>query len=84
MIPHSRHRSCDLNLSNYWAGLWRSHWVLEFTTGSTSGTLKGTVHSNVHYFEDGNVQLYATKEVTASNVSDVASLIESKYDVRLL
>jgi len=48
---------CDLNLSNYWAGLWRSHWVLEFTTGSKSGTLKGTVHSNVHYFEDGNVQL---------------------------
>ena len=48
---------CDLNLSNYWAGLWRSHWVLEFTSGSKSGTLKGTVHSNVHYFEDGNVQL---------------------------
>lgn len=48
---------CDLNLSNYWAGLWRSQWVLEFAPGSSSGTLKGTVSSNVHYFEDGNVQL---------------------------
>jgi capping protein alpha len=48
---------CDLNLNNYWAGLWRSHWVIEFTDGSKSGSLKGTVHSNVHYFEDGNVQL---------------------------
>jgi len=48
---------CDLNLSNYWAGLWRSHWVVEFTEGSSSGAMKGTVHSNVHYFEDGNVQL---------------------------
>mmetsp|Transcript_3812 Transcript_3812/g.9573 ORF Transcript_3812/g.9573 Transcript_3812/m.9573 type:complete len:289 (-) Transcript_3812:266-1132(-) len=57
---------CDLNLSNYWAGLWRSHWVLEFTTGSTSGTLKGTVHSNVHYFEDGNVQLDDSTEFSTS------------------
>jgi len=48
---------CSLNLSNYWAGLWRSHWVLEFTDGSKSGKLSGTVRSNVHYFEDGNVQL---------------------------
>jgi len=48
---------CSLNLSNYWAGLWRSHWVLEFAEGAKSGKLSGTVRSNVHYFEDGNVQL---------------------------
>jgi len=48
---------CNINLTNYWAGLWRSHWVLEFAEGSKSGKLSGTVRSNVHYFEDGNVQL---------------------------
>ena len=48
---------CSLNLSNYWAGLWRSNWTLEFTEGAKTGKLTGTVRSNVHYFEDGNVQL---------------------------
>ena len=37
-----------------------------------------TPEVRAHYFEDGNVQLYATKEVTASNVIDVAALIEEK------
>lgn len=48
---------CNLNLSNYWAGLWRSSWTLELGEGASSGSLTGSVACNVHYFEDGNVQL---------------------------
>jgi len=48
---------CNLNLKNYWAGLWRSTWTLEMSEGAKQGKLKGSVHCDVHYFEDGNVQL---------------------------
>ena len=37
--------------------------------------MQGMIQVRAHYFEDGNVQLYATKEVTAST-QDVAQLIE--------
>jgi len=48
---------CNMNLSNYWSGLWRSSWTLEVSEGAASGQLSGSVACNVHYFEDGNVQL---------------------------
>jgi len=48
---------CNMNLSNYWSGLWRSSWTLEIPEGASSGRLTGSVAANVHYFEDGNVQL---------------------------
>ena len=40
--------------------------------------MQGMVQVRAHYFEDGNVQLYATKEVQVSSVKDVAALIEEK------
>ena len=40
--------------------------------------MQGMIQVRAHYFEDGNVQLYATKEVTASSVKDVAALVEEK------
>ena len=38
--------------------------------------VQGMIQVRAHYFEDGNVQLYATKEVQASSVKDVSHLIE--------
>lgn len=51
-------------------GRWRSTWVIS----PESNELKGTVKINVHYYEDGNVQLNASKEieVTASPDSEVS------------
>ncbi len=39
--------------------------------------MQGMIQVRAHYFEDGNVQLYATKEVQASNTQDVPQLIEA-------
>ena len=38
--------------------------------------MQGMIQVRAHYFEDGNVQLYATKEVKAST-RDVSQLIEA-------
>ncbi|CAG8795115.1 23103_t:CDS:2, partial [Dentiscutata erythropus] len=56
------------NPHNLWNGRWRSTWVIS----PESNELKGTIKVNVHYFEDGNVQLNASKEVeiTASPNSE--------------
>mmetsp|Transcript_47572 Transcript_47572/g.101566 ORF Transcript_47572/g.101566 Transcript_47572/m.101566 type:complete len:295 (-) Transcript_47572:325-1209(-) len=48
---------CNMNLANFWAGLWRSEWKLTIK-GARSGRLEGRVCCDVHYFEDGNVQLH--------------------------
>lgn len=48
---------CNINLGNYWAGMWRSQWTLLKEEGETSGSLTGIITCQVHYFEDGNVQL---------------------------
>lgn len=48
---------CNMDLSNFWSGLWRSQWMLDFSPNASSGTLTGSVACHVHYFEDGNVQL---------------------------
>eukprot|EP00045_Choanoeca_perplexa_P002294 m.23815 g.23815 ORF g.23815 m.23815 type:complete len:276 (+) comp11435_c0_seq1:108-935(+) len=44
---------------NFWNGRWRSQWVVE-----SSGTVTGTLWVQVHYYEDGNVQLNSSKQVT--------------------
>ncbi|RHZ77405.1 hypothetical protein Glove_180g121 [Diversispora epigaea] len=56
------------NPHNLWNGRWRSTWVIS----PESNELKGTIKVNVHYFEDGNVQLNASKEIeiTASPNSE--------------
>jgi capping protein alpha len=48
--------------SNYWNGRWRSSY---FYTPS-SGTLTGTIKVDVHYYEDGNVRLLTSKDVSLS------------------
>lgn len=55
----------NVNLSSYWGGGWRSTITLNVKTkGSTE--LKCATKVNVHYFEDGNVQLHAAVDKTAS------------------
>ncbi|KHN86008.1 F-actin-capping protein subunit alpha [Toxocara canis] len=77
----------------FWNGRWRSQWTIP-VGGNKSGQqeLKGLLKVQVHYYEDGNVQLVSTKEITAKvNVSadctqtskDVFKVIweeESKYE----
>jgi len=48
---------CNMELSNFWSGLWRSQWMLDISPDASSGVLSGFVACHVHYFEDGNVQL---------------------------
>ena len=66
-------RGARKNLGNFHSGSWASAWTL--TPSSEGYDVQGMIQVRAHYFEDGNVQLYATKEVTAST-QDVAQLIE--------
>ncbi|TPX71508.1 hypothetical protein SpCBS45565_g01083 [Spizellomyces sp. 'palustris'] len=50
------------NPDNFWNGRWRSIW----TTQIGSSEVKGLVRVNVHYYEDGNVQLTASKDLTVN------------------
>uniref|UniRef100_F1L8D6 F-actin-capping protein subunit alpha n=1 Tax=Ascaris suum TaxID=6253 RepID=F1L8D6_ASCSU len=82
---------------NFWNGRWRSQWTIP-VGGSRSDQqeLKGLLKVQVHYYEDGNVQLVSTKEITAKvNVSadytqtskDIFKVIceeESKYEDAVL
>ena len=69
-------RGARKNLGNFHSGSWASAWSL--TPTNDGYDVQGMVSVRAHYFEDGNVQLYATKEVTASDVIDVPQLIEEK------
>jgi capping protein alpha len=69
-------RGARKNLGNFHSGSWASAWTL--TPSGDGYDVQGMIQVRAHYFEDGNVQLYATKEVTASNVIDVALLVEEK------
>ncbi|USP79556.1 hypothetical protein yc1106_06830 [Curvularia clavata] len=48
--------------TNYWNGRWRSSYVYDSSSGSVTGTIK----VDVHYYEDGNVRLLTTKQVSIS------------------
>ena len=68
-------RGSRKSLGNFHSGSWASAWTL--TPSSEGYDVQGMVQVRAHYFEDGNVQLYATKEVKASNTQDVPQLIEA-------
>lgn len=46
--------------TNYWNGRWRSSYIYD----TSAGTITGSVKVDVHYYEDGNVRLLTTKEVS--------------------
>ncbi|KAI8914820.1 F-actin-capping protein subunit alpha [Powellomyces hirtus] len=47
------------NPNSFWNGRWRSQW----SAPNAQNEIKGTLTVNVHYYEDGNVQLTASKEI---------------------
>lgn len=60
----------NVRLSSFWGGGWQSTFTLN-VKGKGSTEMKGKTNVNVHYFEEGNVQLHAAIEKTASiNVTD--------------
>lgn len=48
------------NPSNYWSGRWRSQYYIDFD----SKMIEGKVLVNVHYYEQGNVQLETSHDLT--------------------
>ncbi|OSD07566.1 F-actin capping protein alpha subunit [Trametes coccinea BRFM310] len=74
------------NPSNYWSGRWRSEYIVD----TDAKQLTGKILLNVHYYEQGNVQLSTTHNVSlslppaiaasggASAASKVLALIETE------
>ncbi|KAL0960617.1 hypothetical protein HGRIS_005648 [Hohenbuehelia grisea] len=48
------------NPANYWSGRWRSEYVIDFN----ENTIEGKILVNVHYYEQGNVQLATTHNIS--------------------
>jgi len=62
---------------NYWNGRWRGIWTVSLQDSHAS--VKGTIKVQVHYYEDGNVQLQATKneELSVNLENDNLALAQS-------
>ncbi|KAG6886411.1 hypothetical protein C0992_004093 [Termitomyces sp. T32_za158] len=48
------------NATNFWAGRWRSEYIVDLNENKVTGK----VQVNVHYYEQGNVQLATTHDVS--------------------
>ncbi|KAF9220986.1 F-actin capping protein, alpha subunit [Gyrodon lividus] len=51
------------NPSNFWSGRWRSHYEIDL---GESRSIQGKVLVNVHYYEQGNVQLETSHDLSMS------------------
>ncbi|RDB17879.1 F-actin-capping protein subunit alpha [Hypsizygus marmoreus] len=82
------------NPTNYWAGRWRSEYFVDLNENKVSGKIL----VNIHYYEQGNVQLATTHEISlalppavvtsspSSSASKIIALIgdeEGKYQISL-
>lgn len=66
---------------NFWNGRWRSQWTIPVGDGKSGlQELKGIIKVQVHYYEDGNVQLVSTKEIT-TKVNVTADYTQTSKDV---
>ncbi|VDN57404.1 unnamed protein product [Dracunculus medinensis] len=66
---------------NFWNGRWRSQWTLPLHDGkSGQHEVKGVIKVQVHYYEDGNVQLVSTKDITAK-INLLADHTQSAKDI---
>jgi capping protein alpha len=69
---------------NFWNGRWRSQWSTQLTEKSVE--LKGVLKVQVHYYEDGNVQLVTSKEISkrinvtneAATAKEIVKVIEEE------
>ncbi|KAF9013440.1 F-actin capping protein, alpha subunit [Cyathus striatus] len=57
------------NPTNFWSGRWRS----EYTVDLNEKKVQGKMFVNVHYYEQGNVQLTTTHDVSFSLPSPIVS-----------
>jgi len=75
---------------NFWNGRWRSEWSFSFPGSGSSATVTGVLKVQVHYYEDGNVMLVSSKEVsenlkitnesgTAKSFANLVEETESEY-----
>ncbi|KAF8550820.1 F-actin capping protein, alpha subunit [Imleria badia] len=51
------------NPANFWSGRWRSQYQIDF---AESKTIQGKILVNVHYYEQGNVQLETSHDLSIS------------------
>ncbi|KAM0723421.1 hypothetical protein Q7P37_000407 [Cladosporium fusiforme] len=63
---------------NFWNGRWRS----TYTLSPSSGNLKGSVKIDVHYYEDGNVRMSTSKEVSVPGAMLMANASGAEAVVR--
>ncbi|EDQ89732.1 uncharacterized protein MONBRDRAFT_32113 [Monosiga brevicollis MX1] len=64
---------------NFWNGRWRSEWTV-----SPDGQVIGKLYVHVHYYEDGNVQLRSSKEITDTiKVDDATSAAKALFKIVL-
>lgn len=68
------------NPSNYWSGRWRSQYHIDFD----SQTIRGKVLVNVHYYEQGNVQLETSHDLTMPIPPAVANAEPSSASSKIL
>ena len=79
LLTHSSTRilfsAHKLNPSNFWGVGWHSEWQQDST-----GTWNGTVNVSAHFYEDGNVQLHATRAFKSEHGQSLVPFIQSSED----